>query len=172
MLTADCVTHLGNCIHLLILIFWNTAAWTPPQYICMYVKESSKYFVLEIYVVSGQHISCSVKILWMAFQMDIHLGVGKKNYLWKEGLSILGLASQPTLSWKKQSGCSWSPTTCSMYGYVCIYLDLLGTSFCNFVKVKSSVITNSRNMPVDPNSILLCITILCWSNWNFSDISF
>lgn len=27
------------------------------------------------------------------FQMDIHLGVEKKKNSWKEGLSILGLAS-------------------------------------------------------------------------------
>lgn len=42
---------------------------------------------------------------------------------------------------------------------VCASLDLLGTSFCNFVKVKSRVITNSQNMPVGAKQhIARCIT--------------
>lgn len=49
-------------------------------------------------------------------------------------------------SQEKQSGSNKLPTACSVNGYVHFCLDLLGTSFCDYVKVKSSIIINSQNI--------------------------
>lgn len=150
----SCVS-LDNCVHL--LEHCNLTK-EKENNTCIYVLR--KVCFRDTYFLDSKLVA-SLRFFEEIFQMDIHLKVGKKNNSRKEGLSILRSASQATLPWKKQSGCSYPPTTGSMYGYVSIYLDLLGTSFCNSVKVTSSVITNSQNMPVGSKQHIALHYILC-----------
>lgn len=130
--------------------------------VCIYMSKITFFYG---YMLWGSTLV--VKIFW------VDLPGGHSPWGWEE---FHGKKPSPCSNWHPSQlfcrrngvGVNRSPTTCSMYGCVRIYLDLLGTPFCNFVKVKSSVITNSQNMPVGSKQHIALHYSLCWSNWNFS----